>query len=94
MPALPGDPANPEEVIPLICDTMYELEAALVDYEDEGQEIQFTGDTPEEQAEEEKEAGSILVVIAVAGLILQLVQAWRNREPKDAGDCCPDGSCD
>jgi hypothetical protein len=84
MPALPGDPSNPEVVIPQIEDAIYELEAALVDYEDEGVEMQFGAESPEEQAEEEKEAGSVFVVIAIAGLILQLVQAWRNREPKDS----------
>ncbi len=80
MPALPGDP-NPDEVIPQIEDTIYQLEEALYDAESDMQ-VTLYGDDAEDadSPEKDEERGNIMVVLAVVGIVIQLVQAWRNKQ--------------
>jgi hypothetical protein len=93
MPALPGDP-DPEVTIPQIEDTIYQLEEALYEAEEN---MQFTmyedSATGEIEAQGEEERGNVMVILAVVGIVIQLVQAWRNKTESDIQGC-DDGDCD
>lgn len=81
MPALPGDP-SPAEAIPQIEDTIFELEEAL--YEQENDMVLEFGD--EEAGADGDEQGNILVILAAIGVVIQAIQAWRNRQPSEDQD--------
>lgn len=62
------------------------LVMALDDLEDEG--VRFG-------AENEEEAGSIAVVVSIVGIVIQIIQLLKNRNPKSDNEVgCDGGDCD